>query len=71
MARFRGALIAQQDFGQLRSHASVLASQNKDLDEEVVFKEMMEGWMQGLKTESIKIFGATKANKLLSIFKNG
>lgn len=71
MARFRGTMIAQQELGGLRSHASALAHQDPSLDEETLFLEVVEGWMDGFRDEAVKLFGLVKAHKMMGVFKRG
>jgi hypothetical protein len=64
-------MIAQQELGGLRSHASALANQGPSLDEETLFLEIVEGWMDGFRNETVRLFGPVKANKLTGVFKRG
>lgn len=70
MCRLRGKLIVQQELGTLRGYASQLAHM-QDIDEEEFFLNMARNWLNGIHTETSKIFGADQASRFLDPFETG
>lgn len=68
VARLRGRQIIQQELGDFRSFASTAAHRCPEIDEEEFFAMVAENYIKGIRYELSKIFGATKAAKLLDPF---
>ena len=67
MARLNGRHAVQQNLGALRSHASIAAHDNKDINEETFFNDLSAKWLDGVKYELGLIFGVEKATELLDM----
>jgi len=68
VARLRGRQVVQQELGDFRSFASSAAHQNPELDEEEFFELVARNFLKGVRYEVSKIFGVTKAKRLLDPF---
>jgi hypothetical protein len=68
VARLRGRQIIQQELGDFRSFASTAAHRCSEIDEEEFFELVARNLLKGMRYEVSKIFGATKASKLLDPF---
>lgn len=69
VAKLKGRNIIRENLGAMRSFASGAAHECPDINEEDFFREVAEGFAEGIKTEMAKIFGATKAARMLDPFK--
>lgn len=53
----------------MRSFASHLHAFDNSLDEEAIFAAAAENWMEGVKTEIVKLFGPEKATEILNVWR--
>ena len=68
MARLRGRQLIQQELGDFRSFASKAAHVCPEVDEEEFFAMIAENYVKGIRYELGKIFGATKAARMMDPF---
>lgn len=68
VARLRGRQIIQRELGDFRSFASQAAHACPELDEEEFFAMVAENYIKGIRCELSKIFGATKAARMMDPF---
>ncbi len=68
IARHRGRRAIQEDLGAFRSFSSFAHHQLSAVDEEELFAEIALQYLKGIRSEIAKLFGPTKARKLLDPF---
>ena len=68
VAKARGRDTIKQELGAMRSFASQAAHQCPDVNEEKFFADVAEAYLKGISEEVGRIFGPTKAKRLLDPF---
>ena len=58
----------RQLFGEIRSAASVMRSNDSQIDEELFFKAQALGFIESLKDVVIELFGVENAREILDLF---
>ncbi len=58
----------RQMFGQIRSMASVMKSNDSQIDEELFFRAQSVGFIESLKDVVVELFGVENAREILDLF---
>ena len=68
MAKLKGQNTIKDDLGAFRSLASQAAHDLPEIDEEEFFLAVAESYLKGIRTEVSRIFGPSRARRLLDPF---